>query len=818
VHDSTEQEPEVRATAVSALFAPADDVDARLIHLVGALVPAVFDGCEVELFDGRGNEVGTFSAHRDDGLSSVIRGLDALRAQVLERRRSELWRSDDGTKSCVVACIQDGDDAIGTIACLATEQRGTLDDEDAAAVEDVGRLAGAAVGHELLQRHARDAARRSQRLASQLHQLIAASIAVAGLQRESDVIDALATRARGVFDADEAVVTLDTGPGSPLTVVARRADGPTRGPARDLRNVAVPASARSSKATVREGDWLVAPLLVRRGETRGAVSIRRRSEATFSDDDVEVASLLAQMASSALDATEMHRTILRSEERLRVLVDTAPIGIVETDLDGGIEWWNRAAGHLFGWPDVGTVDASAAPTFPEVALVALRDLWGAAAAGDTVSAHDLSGVELAGRRRELAASVALVPPAQGRRGSLLTVVEDVTDHRQLMEELRHAQRMDVIGQLSSSVAHDFNNLLTLIAGYAELLALESGGDVRTAQLARDIQTTTTRASTLTGKLLTMGRTKLPAPIVFSPVASVGELSEVLDRILGADVTLRLSLDQGTGTIRADPDQFEQMIMNLATNARDAMGDGGELRVGIGPHVLDRDRARALGLDPGDYVRIELADTGSGMDEETLRRCFEPLFTTKGPSKGTGLGLPAARRVVVESGGSIEATSTPGVGTTFEILFPEMGEVAASDPSSAPPPPHVESATILLAEDDEGIRELLAKILRHNGFEVLETESGERALEVARAWQGTIDLLVSDVVMTGMTGGELAAELQAERPEVLVVLVSGNVDATVVDVVAEGSGAFLAKPFKPSELIGVIAELRGRGDGVGPSTS
>jgi two-component system, cell cycle sensor histidine kinase and response regulator CckA len=812
------REPEVRATAVAALFAPADDVDARLANLVGALVPAIFDGCEVELFDARGNEVGTFSAHRDDGLSSAIRGLDALRAQVLERRRTQVWRSNEGTQTCVVACVQDGDDAIGTIACLTTDPRRGLDEDDAAGVEDVGRLAGVAVGHELLQRHAREAARRSQRLASQLHQLIAASIAVAGLQREADVIDALATRARGVFDADEAVVTLDSGPGSPLTVVAQRADGAARRTAGGPESLALPASARSSTAAVREGDWLVAPLLVRRGETRGAVSIRRRPEATFSDDDVEVASLLAQMASSALDATEMHRTILRSEERLRVLVDTAPIGIVETDLDGGIEWWNRAAGHLFSWPDVGTVDASAAPTFPGVALDALRDLWVAAAAGETVSAHDLSGVELAGRRRELAASVALVPPAQGRRGSLLTVVEDVTDHRQLMEELRHAQRMDVIGQLSSSVAHDFNNLLTLIAGYAELLALEAGGDARTAQLAKDIQTTTTRASTLTGKLLTMGRTKLPAPVVFSPVASVEELSEVLDRIIGADVALRLSLDDTTGTIRADPDQFEQMIMNLATNARDAMGDGGELRIEIEPQLLLSDRAASLGLDAGDYVRIELADTGAGMDEETLRRCFEPLFTTKGPSKGTGLGLPAARRVVIESGGSITATSTPGVGTTFEILFPMVGDVAVVDAGSTAPIAQVESATILLAEDDEGIRELLGKILRHNGFEVLETESAERALEVARSWTGVIDLLVSDVVMTGMTGGELAAQLQSERPEVLVVLVSGNVDATVVDAVAEGTGAFLAKPFKPSELIGVIAELRGRRDEPGTSAS
>ena len=797
---------ELRAMAVRSLMASASGIGERLERLVADLVPATFDGCEVELFDGRGNEVGTYAAHREQGLSSVIRGLDALRAQVLERRRSELWHAEDGGRSCIVACILDGDDAIGTIACLATGPRRALDEEDVAAVEDIARLAGAAVGHELDQRHAREAARRSQRLASQLHQLIAASITVAGLPRETDVVDALATRARAVFDAEEAVVTLDAGPGAPLTVVAHRADGAVRRPAHGDDARSVPASARTTTVTVRDGDWLVAPLLVRRGESRGAVSIHARDEGAFSDDDVEVASLLAQMAASALDATQMNRTILRSEERLRVLVDTAPIGIVETDLDGSIEWWNRAAGDLFGWPEVGAGDPSAT-RFPEDALVQLRGLWAAAAAGDTVSAHDLRGIELAGRRRELAASVALVAALQDRRGSLLTVVEDVTDHRQLMEELRHAQRMEVIGQLSSSVAHDFNNLLTLIAGYAELLAIEAAGDPRTTQLARDIQTTTTRASTLTGKLLTMGRTKLPSPVVFSPVASVRALSEVLDRILGADIALELVLDDTTGAVRTDPDQFEQMVMNLATNARDAMDAGGELRISIGPLLLERGPA-SHGLEPGDYVRIEIADSGSGMDAATLQRCFEPLFTTKGPSKGTGLGLPAARRVVVESGGTIDVSSEPGVGTTFEILLPMVEVVEEATPATVAPPPPLEAGTILLAEDEDGIRELVARVLRHRGFEVLETESAEQALEVARSWPGAIDLLVSDVVMTGMTGGELAAALQAERPEVLVVLVSGNVDATVVESVREGTGAFLPKPFKPSELIGVIAELRG----------
>jgi PAS domain S-box-containing protein len=803
---------DVRSAATAALVAPADEVLERLQHVVDALAPALFDGCAIGLVAASGLDVEVASPLRGGRRAAPAAGLEAARTRVLEVGGHVVVHGDgDAAPTCVVACVQDGDDAIGTIACIAAAPR-LLDDDVAIALEDVGRLVGTSIGRELLQHRARLAARRSQRLASQLHQLIAASIAVAGLQRESDIVAAIAPRARSVFDADEAVVTVDRGPGAPLQVVARRGDSATHrrsGPAAHA-DVSLPAAACAGTSAVRDGEWVVAPLLVRRGESRGSICVRRPAS-TFSDDDIEVASLLAQTTSSALDATEMHQTIQRSEERLRVLVDTAPIGIVETDLEGQIEWWNRAAGALFGWPDasLGVEEgAEAAPAFPDAALQPLRALWAAAASGTAVSAHDLSGVELAGRRRELAASVALVSPAHGRRGSLLTVVEDVTDHRQLMEELRHAQRMDVIGQLSSSVAHDFNNLLTLIAGYAELLLLEAGEDDRTSQLATDIQTTATRASTLTGKLLTMGRTKLPAPVVFSPVASVRDLAEVLDRILGAEVALVLTLDASTPTIKADPDQFEQMVMNLATNARDAMDDGGELRITIAPTSL----GAGSSLDPGDYVRIEIADTGVGMDDETLRRCFEPLYTTKGPSKGTGLGLPAARRVVVESGGSIAVRSELGVGTTFEILFPAVGEAPSAPATSESAAPPIESATILLAEDEEGIRELLARILRHNGFEVLETDSGERALEVARAWPGSIDLLVSDVVMPGMTGGELAATLQSERPDVLVVLVSGNVDSAVVESVAEGTGAFLAKPFKPSELINVIAELRGRRNG------
>ena len=598
------------------------------------------------------------------------------------------------------------------------------------------------------------------------------------------------------------------GPGAPLVATATKGQETQLGDA--IESTDAPQGAAASLAegvAIRTGDWIVVPILIERGTARGAVSVRRRDALGFSDDDVEIATLLAQMATSALSATELNLSILSSEERLRVLVETAPIGIVESTGDGTISWWNRAAGVLFGWSDEHRLRGTAA--FPRGATAALQELWRAADGSAPVSTHEEPGVEIGGTKRDLAVSVARLPALPGDSANFLTLVDDVTDHRQLMEELRHAQRMEVIGQLSSSVAHDFNNLLTLIAGYAELLVVEVEVSDRARQLITDIQATTSRASTLTGKLLTMGRTKTPAPVVFAPVGAIESIAEVLDRIIGSDIELTLELDRSAANVRGDPDQFEQMIMNLATNARDAMESGGTLRIVVAPERLDDLGARRAGIPSGEYVRIEVSDTGSGMDEDTQRKCFEPLFTTKGPSHGTGLGLPAARRVVTESGGSIICRSVLGDGTTFVIHLPAVWEYA---PTTVEPPRDdevLETATVLLAEDEDGIRTLMSRVLSHRGFEVLEAASGELALETARAFPGPIELLVSDVIMPGMSGRELALQLQSDRPELLIVLASGNLDATVLEGLAVDSAVFLAKPFKPSELISVIAELRAR---------
>jgi PAS domain S-box-containing protein len=517
------------------------------------------------------------------------------------------------------------------------------------------------------------------------------------------------------------------------------------------------------------------------------------------------------MAATALGAVELSRTIEHSEARWRILVETAPVGIVEVDAEGHVRWWNRGGARIFNWPDYGESLGGDGPFFPESALERLQALWADVLAGDFALGRDLSEVEIRDRRRDLTASAALLTSTDGEAQTILTLVDDVTDHRELKAELRHAHQMEIRGQVASTVAHDFNNLLTLISGYAEILSGDVAEDERASQMVKDIQATASRASLLTEQLQTIGRTKPPEPVVLRPEEAIKSVAEVLERIVGVDVELIWSLEQDSANVRVDADQFEQMILNLAINARDAMPQGGRLSISVAPVAVEGEQTLTLNVPAGSYVLIAVADTGVGMDEETRRRCFEPLFTTKGPFKGTGLGLASARRLVEESGGSIQVQSVVGEGTTFEIYLPAIDEMAGSRSTATGDSTPRGSATVLLAEDEEGLRRLITQVLERNGYLVLEAISGENALELAEDFEGAIDLLVSDVVMAELTGLELARSLQAANPSLRVVLMSGTADQTVLENLVPGSSAFLAKPFRPSQLIDQIHELLARRD-------
>jgi CheY-like chemotaxis protein len=378
--------------------------------------------------------------------------------------------------------------------------------------------------------------------------------------------------------------------------------------------------------------------------------------------------------------------------------------------------------------------------------------------------------------------------------------------------------MELRGQVASSVAHDFNNLITLIMGYSELLSRNVAGDEKSTELVHDIQATSSRASSLTAQLQSIGRTSEPSPIRLDLASALSANAEVLERIMGSKNTVAWALADGIPAVVIDADLFEQMILNLSINARDAMPDGGTLRFTTVTRRLAADDPRPPQLSAGDYVILTISDTGTGMDETTRERCFEPLFTTKGPFKGTGLGLASARRLVESSGGAITCDSQLGEGTTFTIWLPapDSPGLAIDEPvnrtdSARTPRTHI-AATILLVEDDPGLRRLAFQVLQRNGFVVLEAVSAEDALELHQRLNAPLDALVSDVVLPAMSGSELAAVLQREQPTLAVLMMSGTASPNIIAGLTPGTATFLAKPFKPSELIDGVIDLLSRRTG------
>ena len=423
-----------------------------------------------------------------------------------------------------------------------------------------------------------------------------------------------------------------------------------------------------------------------------------------------------------------------------------------------------------------STDSSTSETsFPEATLPELRELWSEVLRGGSVDGRDFVDVEIAGKLRVLSASAALLPPTGTEAPGILTLIDDVTNHRELKAELRHAYTMEIRGQVASRIAHDFNNLITLISGYAEILSSDLEDNDRALQMVREIQSTASRASMLTTQLQAIGRTREPELVVFNPVTMIQSNAEVLERILGSHIDVRFELDARRGNVRVDADQFEQMILNLAINARDAMASGGELVIAVAPVSIDA--TNSLGLSEGDYVQVIYSDNGVGMDDATRERCFDPLFTTKGPFKGTGMGLAAARRLVEESHGAITCRSTLGAGTTFVITFPTVDEEVdeRSDPV-APERPRG-SATILIVDDDEELRRFMSRILERNGYRVTEADSAEAALRVVEGLDGRLRSSGKRCRHGRDDGSRPREALQARDPDLEVLLVSGTAEST-----------------------------------------
>ena len=496
-----------------------------------------------------------------------------------------------------------------------------------------------------------------------------------------------------------------------------------------------------------------------------------------------------------------------------VLLDLLEEGVVVHGLDGAVVSWNAAAGRILGipparlggsltlLPGLGAMreDGQSLDLQDEPAHVALRT-------GEPCRARTARFRRGDGGMAWLELSAAPLPSRGPRhqRGAL-TVIVDVTERRSAEQQVRGAHRMEAIGRLAGAVAHDFNNLLTAILGYNEILLRGLGASDPRRSEAEQVRLAAQRASGLTRQLLAFSRQQVLEMRVLDLKQVLSDMLPMLRRLVGEDLRLRLDAGARSGSVRADRTQLEQIVLNLVINARDAMPAGGSIRVACAEAELDQAFVDAHpGSRAGHHVVLSVEDDGCGMDEQTQAHIFEPFFTTKTADRGTGLGLATVYGIVKQSAGYIGVESAPGRGTTFRVYLPRCTDTAI--PRSAVPRPTAvarASGTILLVEDDDLVRGLIRRMLETQGYAVVEESDGSRALELLERHPEPIAALVTDVVMPGLRGPEVARRAAKLRPRLPVLYLSGHADS---ESGAIGDAHFLAKPFRAETLAAKLQEI------------
>jgi len=417
-----------------------------------------------------------------------------------------------------------------------------------------------------------------------------------------------------------------------------------------------------------------------------------------------------------------------------------------------------------------------------------------------------------GRRIEVETSARDI--AYGGATVQLVVLVDITQRRQLEEQFRQAQKMEAVGMLAGGIAHDFNNLLTIITGYGQLILKNLPPSDPNHFSAEQIVKAGDRAATLTRQLLAFSRRQALQPKVLDLNKLVTSLGSMLHRLIGEDIDLRLELSQDLGQVSADPGQVEQVLMNLAVNARDAMPQGGTLTIETANVVLDETYVRGhIAVAPGAYTLLAVSDNGIGMDEATQARLFEPFFTTKAAGEGTGLGLSTVFEIVKQRRGSVEVYSAPGHGTSVKIYLPRIDQPVTVESEPTSRAVVCGSETILVVEDDEMVRNLVRETLRREGYKVLDAADSVEARRISARCKTALHLLITDVVMPKVGGRELAMDLCRRRPEMKVLYMSGYTDRAIVNGgILQKEVAFIQKPFTPAALAEKVSEILEGGNG------
>jgi two-component system, cell cycle sensor histidine kinase and response regulator CckA len=516
------------------------------------------------------------------------------------------------------------------------------------------------------------------------------------------------------------------------------------------------------------------------------------------------------------------RRIREQREWLQVTLSSIGDAVIATDLKGEISFMNPAAEALTGWTSSQATKMSLGEVLRNVDKEADKSVENSIAEladlepGLVTKAKDLTLVSRDGTEKFISYNRSPIRNQAGQTTGVVLVLHDMTERKQTEEALRHteeqliqAQKMEAVGRLAGGVAHDFNNLLTAIIGYSQLI---QGQLEPTTPMRHDIDEICTagqRAAALTSQLLAFSRKQVLQPKILDLNTIVANTSKMLSRLIGEDIRFRTTLDPGLKQVKADPGQIEQVLMNLAVNARDAMPNGGSLSIETANVYLDERYAEHhVDVRPGHHVMLVVSDSGCGMDSKTLSNIFEPFFTTKEQGKGTGLGLATVYGIVKQSGGHIWVYSEPDKGTTFKVYLPQVEEQSSSvTPPIQPEVLPLGTETVLLAEDELQVREFSSRVLRRLGYNVLEASNGQEALIVAKQTAGTIDILLTDVVMPQIGGKPLSEKLTLERPEIKVLFLSGyTADSIVHHGVLEEGVAFLHKPFTAGDLARKVREV------------
>jgi two-component system, cell cycle sensor histidine kinase and response regulator CckA len=555
-------------------------------------------------------------------------------------------------------------------------------------------------------------------------------------------------------------------------------------------------------------DWLGVPL---KSGNRciGAIVVQSYNEnVRFGERDRDILKFVSQQLATAIEHKRYEEALRRSEARYRSLILSAAYGIYRCTVEGSFLDVNPALISMLGYGSVEELlklDARKEVFFHPQELDRLIE--------DYRRTGSLNGVEVQWKCKDghvivVRLSGRPVNGAEHPEEELEIIAEDITDRRQLEEQFRQAQKMEAVGRLAGGVAHDFNNLLMVINGYTEVLLEELLPGNAMQQKVQSIQQAADRAATLTRQLLAFSRKQLLELKVVDVNTVVSDMERLLRPLIGENIALITRLSPDAGRTRADAGQLEQVIMNLVVNAKDAMPEGGRITLQSSDVTVRQNFREHRFIQPGRYVVLSVSDTGHGMDKETQSRIFEPFFTTKEKGKGTGLGLSTVYGIVKQSGGYVFAQSELAVGTTFYIYLPRVEDAPeAMSPAKAQESEKGGHETVLLVEDEESVRELVRMTLVGRGYRVLEAENGESGLRVAENCHERIDILITDVVMPGIGGRELAKKLLELRPDLSVLYLSGYTEDTILHQGALGPGtAFLQKPFTLQNLARKVRDV------------